>query len=264
MSKAFPVSDIYFYLRPICIFMGHSLKIEPLGQGCLIGRDVEFQMMCSRLEAISEGSGCIVLIEGPAGVGKSYLTQAVCEDAASKGFTVLRGSGQPYATFPYQIFQDALGSHIDEPLIITEAMTGFSEVFAVTNTGLLFAHASVEKDTAMDSDILAGMLTAVQNFVKDSFGDLSDTTEPGLKRLEYQKKKILIEYQDDFYLAGVIEGEEHAAMQSTLAGTAHNLMTKFGKVLAHWDGTPERLAKYRPSSTNCSSSGGAFSHLWPI
>lgn len=222
------------------------MKSESPGQSGLFGRIEEFQMMQSRLEAIGEGKGNIVLIKGVAGVGKSRLTQALSDYALGKGFTVLRGSGQPYATFPYQLFQDALGSHLEEPLIITEAMTGFSEVFAVTNTGLLFAHASIHKETAVDSDILAGMLTAVQNFVKDSFGDGSDTSDSGLKRLEYQMKKILIEYQEGFYLAGVIEGEEHAAMQSTLAGTAHGLMSNYGKVLAHWDGRPGKIEGITP------------------
>ena len=241
-----PISDIYFYQWPICIFMGHPLKPESPGQSALIGRIDEFRMMLAKLDVIGKGEGSIVLVEGVAGVGKSRLTQALFDHALENGFTVMRGSGQPYATFPYQLFQDALSSHLEKPLIITEAMTSFSEVFAVTNTGLLFAHASIENETAVDSDILAGMLTAVQNFVKDSFGDGSDTSESGLKRLEYQMKKILIEYQEGFYLAGVIEGDEHAAMQSTLAGTAHRLMNDYGKVIAHWDGRTGSVEEITP------------------
>ncbi|MEW5936344.1 MAG: tetratricopeptide repeat protein [Candidatus Thermoplasmatota archaeon] len=209
----------------------------------IVGRVEELRQLTQRLESAAKGSGSTVLIFGPAGIGKTALVEAVAEVAAARGFLVLRGSGEPHAMFPYQLFDTALAPHLEEPLVPVEAATKFSEIFAVTRNGLLLAHAHSGGSTMMDSDILAGMLTAVQSFVSDSFGGAGSgaSVGSGLKRLEYQQKKILIEYKKSFYLAGVIEGEEHPGMQGDLAAAARRIDERFGAVLEDWNGTMARV-----------------------
>jgi len=196
----------------------------------LAGRINEMRDLADRLEAAKQSRGSTVLVEGVAGIGKSRLVEELSGVAASRGFLVLRGSGQQFATFPYRLFDEALGPHLSEPLVPTTAMTRFSEIFAITRSGMLLAHAHIGGGMPVDSDILAGMLTAVQNFVKDSFGD-SGSDSAGLNRLEYKKKKILIEYMGAFYLTGVIEGEEHPAMQNELAAVANRIEKESGDKL---------------------------------
>ncbi len=67
---------------------------------------------------------------------------------------------------------------LEEELGIT-ARSGaqVEELFLITKAGLLIAHRSRSAVLTKDRDIMAGMLTAVQAFVKDAFGDKGETLE---------------------------------------------------------------------------------------
>jgi DNA-binding CsgD family transcriptional regulator len=55
----------------------------------LVDRDSELAELCERLEAVRSGAGSVVLIEGPAGVGKSALLDVACSRARERGIGVL-------------------------------------------------------------------------------------------------------------------------------------------------------------------------------
>ncbi len=84
-------------------------------------------------------------------------------------------------------------------------------------TGLLLLHASAIPETARDADVISGMLTAIQDFIKDSFdtveGDALDTIQVGAR-------KVWIEQSPFAVLAAVIRGippvELHTLLQETL------------------------------------------------
>lgn len=62
------------------------------------------------------------------------------------------------------------------------------ELFMMTRDGLLLKHFSYKETSVVDEDILASMLTVVQNFVADSFNKKQAT----LKKLEFGEFNILI------------------------------------------------------------------------
>jgi DNA-binding CsgD family transcriptional regulator len=56
----------------------------------LLERDGELAELREALSEAGEGRGCVVLIEAPAGIGKTSLLRAACEAASASGFDVLR------------------------------------------------------------------------------------------------------------------------------------------------------------------------------
>ncbi|MFG2296988.1 AAA family ATPase [Streptomyces sp. NPDC048603] len=57
-----------------------------------VGREDELAVLAHRMRAAAEGSGAVVLLAGPAGVGKSTLAaEALRRHAGPAGFTVVRG-----------------------------------------------------------------------------------------------------------------------------------------------------------------------------
>jgi ABC-type uncharacterized transport system fused permease/ATPase subunit len=44
----------------------------------LLERDAELAVIAERLAAACEGAGCLLLVEGPAGIGKTRLVRAAC------------------------------------------------------------------------------------------------------------------------------------------------------------------------------------------
>lgn len=90
----------------------------------------------------------------------------------------------------------------------------------------------------MDDDILASMFVAIQIFVKDSFKDESST---GLNRLDFGKKKILVEKGESFYLAVVLHSNRTGSVPKRMQTVIDDIEMKFGPVLKGWDGDLEKV-----------------------
>lgn len=61
----------------------------------LLQRDAEMADLAGRLAGVRTGTGRLMLVEGPAGIGKSSLLAAVAQAAVSSGVRVLRAWGGP-------------------------------------------------------------------------------------------------------------------------------------------------------------------------
>ncbi|GIE85981.1 ATP-binding protein [Actinoplanes regularis] len=61
----------------------------------LLQRDAELAMLDHRLGQVRSGTGAVIVVEGPAGIGKSSLLAAAGDDAAAAGLRVLSAWGGP-------------------------------------------------------------------------------------------------------------------------------------------------------------------------
>ncbi|MFJ7269999.1 BREX system ATP-binding domain-containing protein [Streptomyces sp. NPDC099050] len=57
----------------------------------LIGREHVLSTLVSHLDAVSQGSGGCVIVEGPFGIGKTHLLKAATMEGAERGLTVVAG-----------------------------------------------------------------------------------------------------------------------------------------------------------------------------
>ncbi|UCG70133.1 MAG: putative Ig domain-containing protein [Thermoplasmata archaeon] len=112
------------------------------------------------------------------------------------------------------------------------------DVFIISNEGMLLAHKSKEIRPDMDDDILGSMLTAVQDFVKESFKDKSKF---GLKRLDFGDSVIHIKRGKHIYTAVILSGKEPTDLDDSLGKLVTNIETKYEPVLESWDGNMEAL-----------------------
>jgi AAA ATPase domain len=55
----------------------------------LLERDAELAVIAERLAAACEGAGCLLMVEGAAGIGKTRLVRAACDAACARGMAVL-------------------------------------------------------------------------------------------------------------------------------------------------------------------------------
>jgi len=106
------------------------------------------------------------------------------------------------------------------------------EVFLVHKSGCLIEFMDIEKSVEVDYDLTIGMLTAIQAFVKDTFG----AGQWSLKKLEFENRKIMIELAENFYLAVVYSGNATAKMNHTIARTLEIIEEQFGEVAEDWNG----------------------------
>jgi predicted ATPase len=213
-------------------------------ENLIVGREKEKAMISRCLQKAINSNGQTILINGEAGIGKSTLVDFLRFHAESMGMTVCMGDTTILdISTPYLPFQRAFDKIIDEDIFQNEEFTHFDEIFLISKIGLLISHVSRSKDEGLDEDILGSMLTAVQDFVKDSFGGAgSETQKGGLGKLEYMNTKIFIEHGDLVYMAVVTSGEEHPYMKQEIRSCLAEIEARYFDILADWDGDIDALS----------------------
>jgi hypothetical protein len=116
--------------------------------------------------------------------------------------------------------------------------TVVDEVFLMTPTGLLLKHYTRRLRPDQDADILAGMLTAVQNFVKDSF----DEAGGKLSEIRFENYDILISHAKNVVVVAVISTKKPEKLRSQLKNATEDLERQYGERFSHWDGNKAELA----------------------
>ncbi|MCK4456403.1 MAG: hypothetical protein KAW39_01540 [Thermoplasmata archaeon] len=112
------------------------------------------------------------------------------------------------------------------------------DVFLVHNDGRLIGHETRKHRKDIDEDIFSGMLTIVQEFVKDSFKTRS---EGGLKRLDFGGNMIVIERGPHVYLACVVAGDEPTFLPLHMVETIGEVEGGYADVLENWSGLLSEL-----------------------
>ncbi|MDO9537313.1 MAG: hypothetical protein Q7J68_03235 [Thermoplasmata archaeon] len=112
------------------------------------------------------------------------------------------------------------------------------EAFLVHKSGCLICYANYKGEDNQDFDIVAGMLTAIQSFVKDTFG----AGQWSLKRLEFEDRNLLIELGDHIYLAVIYEGKADVKIQSKCERTVDIVQEKFWQQCHNWTGDMDEWA----------------------
>lgn len=108
-------------------------------------------------------------------------------------------------------------------------------------TGLLLSHISSDSDARVEVDTMSGMLTAIQDFVRDSFsggeGDLEEITHGG--------RRILLEGGQSAYVAVVLNGVEPEGYNHLIRDVVSHTNIQYENELKHFDGNMKGLPDFR-------------------
>jgi len=122
-------------------------------------------------------------------------------------------------------------------LVWGSSSTMVDEVFVMTPSGMLLKHYTRRLRPDQDEDILAGMLTAVQNFVRDSF----DTAGGRLSEIRFENYDIIISYTDNLVLAAVLTAKNPEKLREKLKVAACEIEEAYGTKLKDWKGDMSEL-----------------------
>jgi outer membrane protein OmpA-like peptidoglycan-associated protein len=110
-----------------------------------------------------------------------------------------------------------------------------NEIFLIhEKSGILISHVSSDPQPSADSDLISGMLTAIKDFVSDSFK--SDAGEQNLYEIQYGDSKIILERGRYSYLAIVIKGNETAEFDDELEKLNSEIHKSYYKQLRDFNG----------------------------
>jgi len=119
--------------------------------------------------------------------------------------------------------------------------TGFalSDLFLIYVDGRLIKSVFFETQLreGMDEDIMSGMLTAITDFIKDSFSEESGA----LKTLQYGKMTIFLERGVGMYLAVVFHGNAPPELREKMRWLLIRLWKRYKYQLKVWDGSYDGL-----------------------
>ena len=114
------------------------------------------------------------------------------------------------------------------------------QVFLIhAETGLLLAHVTAPDLTVPDADLISGMLTAIQDFVRDSFRPTEGGT---LSAFTVGDHTVHVEVGPRALIAGVIRGQCPESVPLRLQRTLEQIHLEFAAPLADFDGDPAPLA----------------------
>ncbi|NJL59637.1 MAG: hypothetical protein HC887_08320 [Desulfobacteraceae bacterium] len=94
------------------------------------------------------------------------------------------------------------------------------QVFLIHRETGLVLQSDVSKDTVVvqDADMVSGMLTAIQDFVRDSFGATQDDS---LENLQFGDRSIWIEQSQFLVLAAVVWGNAPVELRKVIRDAVH-------------------------------------------
>ena len=151
---------------------------------------------------------------------------------------VISGGGILLVSADPPSMDQALASLVErdfEPLGIgAKAGYAIEDVFVIESSGVLLTHASNSETAGLDPDVLAGMLTAIMNFVRVSFAEGADQ----LRRLELGEKTVVLERSPRFILAVAALGVPPAEIREEMRVFLDRAERRYGPLLAQWNGDP--------------------------
>lgn len=208
--------------RPVDRCLQHSVERDPQGVA-----DALFPVMGP---AIRRAIG-----EALKGVVES-INQAVEHSLSIKGLRWRIEAWRSGTSFAEVVLKNTLVYRVDAAYLIHN------------ETGLLIQHALAETQTTLkDEDAMSAMLTAIQDFIQDSFTG----TNEGLESVDIGGRSLWVLRGPRATLACVISGVPPRSLRERLQGTLRDLHLTFRKQLERFDGDKAPLAGVQAMLQDC-------------
>jgi OOP family OmpA-OmpF porin len=124
------------------------------------------------------------------------------------------------------------------------------QVFLIhRDTGLLLAHAVAPALAASDGDLISGMLTAIRDFVADSFS--REREAGGLRRFSVGELTVMVEQGPQAVIAAVVRGEAPDTLLPQLQDTLETVHFQFAGALARFEGDTSPFEPALPLLEQC-------------
>jgi outer membrane protein OmpA-like peptidoglycan-associated protein len=103
-------------------------------------------------------------------------------------------------------------------------------------SGLIISEVQNSESYQLESEMVAGMLTAIRSFVNDCIVQSGEVSE--LNQIEYGDSKIMLEVAGYCYMAVVIKGEPPHSFINKMRRNVSNLILNYGKLIQEFNGDP--------------------------
>lgn len=116
------------------------------------------------------------------------------------------------------------------------------ELYLMHDSGMLIRHWSREEGNPHDSDIMSGMLTVLQEFVRDTWKSHQDEDAP-LEQLRFGSQRVLLARGNHTVLAAVLRGRYVDGLPGRLSSAVEEFERSNADRLADWNGNVDVFPK---------------------
>ena len=136
------------------------------------------------------------------------------------------------------------GVPYSEYLLLNNVAYRIEQVFVIhKDTGLLLQHVAAADEVVSDPDMVSGMLSAIQDFIRDSFD--SGDSGSDLRSMRTGSRTVVIEPGRHAIAAMVVNGVPPAEKTALLADLVDRLHAGWGSMLDTFDGDTAPFASLR-------------------
>ncbi|HET7206375.1 MAG TPA: OmpA family protein [Terriglobales bacterium] len=123
------------------------------------------------------------------------------------------------------------------------------QVFLIhRETGLLLQHVARSDQVIQDSDMVSGMLTAIQDFVRDSF---TGTSGQEIDTIELGEFNLWVQHGPTAILAAVVSGTPPPELRNILERTLERVHAEYSSWLTSFNGDATAFGAARPLLESC-------------
>lgn len=141
------------------------------------------------------------------------------------------------------------GKSFAEVVLLHRLRYRVEQVFLIhRETGLLLHHVAIDGAVVQDQHVVSGMLTAIQNYVRDSFGGTPDQT---LDQFQVGDWTVWIEQGSHAYIAGVIRGTPPANLRDGFHDVLDHIHAQYADAMAQFAGNPAPFQATQPHLERC-------------
>ncbi len=141
------------------------------------------------------------------------------------------------------------GKSFAEVVLLHTLRFRVEQVFLIhKKTGLLLNHVVAEGVSGQGEEVISGMLTAIQDFVRDSFGQRQ---EDGLESLRIGDLTVMIEQGSGAILAGVIRGAPPMELREIFQESLGTIHSQFSELLQSFQGDASSFEETHLSLEDC-------------
>ncbi|MDZ8189193.1 MAG: OmpA family protein [Nostoc sp. ChiSLP02] len=152
-------------------------------------------------------------------------------------------------SFQWRLEAQRTGKSFAEIVLLRTLIYRVEQIFLIhKESGLLLQHIVMKQIAAHDPDLVAAMLTAIQDFIKDSF---SVQQGDGIKSLRFGEVTIWIEQGPQALIAAMIRGNPPQELRLVLQEAIEKIHLKFGQEIKNFAGDTEPFELSKPDLEAC-------------
>lgn len=182
--------------------------------------------------------GFVLVFTYPSELRQDVVNLTLSDGEAST-FAEIQVRIEPFNAFIYVLIAIlAVAAALAAFLVVRSVRTQVEHAFLIYSNGLMLFHLSPDLTGDKDPDLIAGMFTAIQKFMDDSFHSMGVGE---LKGLELADHRVALVRGNDISLVALYRGGAAGKVEKRAREVVRDIERRYGHLLKDWNGDTDPI-----------------------